>query len=67
MSKNIYIENHEEIKNTQYNGKPADVGVALDIFETNHDVPHDALARAEYKKRYAPDSLSWDDKKLLEG
>lgn len=66
---NIYIQNHQEITRTtiRENGKEklADVGVALDVFEKNHGLKHDAKARAEYIQKYAPDSLSVRDKELL--
>lgn len=62
---NIYIKNYNEVK--QY---PGDIGVQLDAFDDAHGLPHDALARAEYKKWRAevtgvPELLSAEDKALL--
>lgn len=61
MKKNIYIENHDII--TKYTG---DVGVQLDKFQCEHNVPYDARGRAEYIAKFAPASLSLEQKRMLE-
>lgn len=61
MKKNIYIENHDII--TKYTG---DVGVQLDKFQCEHNVAYDGLARAEYIAKFAPASLSLEQKRMLE-
>lgn len=66
MEKNIYIENHEEIKRITDNGRQCDIGVQLDIFDNIHGNKKDERARAEYMKLFHPDMLSVKDKLLLE-
>ena len=60
--KNIYIENHDII--TKYTG---DVGVQLDKYQAEYGVAYDGLARAEYIAKFAPASLSLEQKRMLEG
>lgn len=62
---NIYIEHHEEIA-----AYGRDIGVSLDMFDNDHGMKHDALARAQYKHWRAevtgvPELLSANDKHLL--
>lgn len=62
---NIYIQHHDEIA---VYGK--DIGVSLDMYDNAHGMPHNSLARAQYKHWRAtvtgvPDLLSTDDRRLL--
>lgn len=62
---NIYIQNHEEVA-----AMGGDIGVCLDKYDHKHGLPHDDLARAQYKHWRAtvtgvPELLSAPDKKLL--
>lgn len=59
--KNIYIENHDII--TKYTG---DVGVQLDKYQAEYGVAYDARGRAEYIAKFAPASLSLEQKRMLE-
>lgn len=64
-SDNIYIQHHAEIADY---GK--DIGVSLDMYDNAHGMPHNALARAQYKHWRAtvtgvPELLSADDKRML--
>ena len=66
---NIYIKNHKEIKNV-CNGqnsehREVDIGVALDMYDNRYHLEHDCMARAEYIEKFNPESLSYEDKKLL--
>lgn len=66
MEKNIYIENHEEIKRiTLANGTPATVETQLDIFENNHGIKKDLTARAQYVAMFRPNDISQRDFELL--
>lgn len=63
---NIYIQHHAEIA-----GYGKDIGVSLDMYDNAHDMPHSALARAQYKHWRSiitgvPELLSVDDRKLLD-
>ena len=62
---NIYIKNYATIK--KY---PGDIGVQLDQYDNAHGLKHDALARAQYKPRRAPQTgvselMNVADRKLL--
>ena len=62
---NIYIKNYVTIK--KY---PGDIGVQLDMFDNDHHLKHNALARAQYKhwrsvQTGVPELLSVADRKLL--
>ena len=66
--KNIYIQNHEEIKaicaGKNDEGRKYDVNVGLDIFDKRHNIKYDGKARAEYKQ-FCGLPLSVRDKDLL--
>ena len=62
---NIYIKNYAEVK--KY---PGDIGVQLDMFDNDHKLKHNALARAQYKhwrsvQTGVPELMSVEDKRLL--
>lgn len=62
---NIYIQNHEEVA-----AMGGDIGVCLDKYDNAHGLPHNDLARAQYKHWRAtvtgvPELMSVADKKLL--
>ena len=72
---NIYIQHEAELANmdknpTQPGVQKADIGVALDIFDKEHNLKHNDLLRAQYKhylavKTGVDDLLSIYDKKIL--
>lgn len=68
MSKNIYIENHQEIKaicsGKNDEGRKYDVLVAMDIFDKKRGLKRDEAARAAYKE-FCGLPLSRDDDRLL--
>ena len=69
---NIYIKNHDEIeKITMDGGKEPDISVKLNIFDEQHGLKRDNLARAQYKhwlsiKTGASSLLTPDDLRLLD-
>ena len=66
--KNIYIQNHEEIKaicaGKNDEGRKYDANVGLDIFDKRRGLKYDGKARAEYKQHCGL-PLSARDKELL--
>lgn len=72
---NIYIQHEAELANMDKNPtepgvQKADIGVALDIFDEEHELEHNDLLRAQYKhylsvKTGVEDLLSPDDKRIL--
>lgn len=66
--KNIYIQNHEEIKaicaGQNDEGRKYDVSIGMDIFDKRRGLKYDGKARAEYK-RHCGLPLSVKDKELL--
>lgn len=72
---NIYIQHEAELANidknpTQPGIQKAAIGVALDIFDKEHELEHNDLLRAQYKhylavKTGADDLLNSTDRKIL--
>lgn len=66
--KNIYIQNHEEIKaicaGKNDEKRKYDVNVGLDIYDSKHGLKRNDKARAEYKQ-FCGLPLSVRDKDLL--
>lgn len=66
--KNIYIQNHEEIKaicaGQNDEGRKYDVSIGMDIFDKRRGLKYDGKARAEYKQ-FCGLPLSIHDKDLL--